>query len=78
MTFAHRHSDDSLPAFVPPVKDTLAYLARLQTRPLHVGAAPFEPPVGPGDHVPSALSLCLPVQRACDRVVRHEACALFL
>ena len=32
-----------------------AYVARLQTRPLHVGAVPFETPVDPSDHVPSAL-----------------------
>ena len=32
-----------------------AFVAVLQTRLLHVGAVPFETPVDPGDHDPSAL-----------------------
>ena len=58
MTFAYRLSDDSLAAFVPPVLDMQAYVARLQTRLLNVGAAPFETPVDPGAtvFVPSGAS----------------------
>ena len=47
-----------------------AFVARLQTRLLHVGVMPFETPVDPGDHDPSALlGQCLCAFRCIARAI---------